>query len=149
MVDTEVAFPPAKEYLYVPSELVNKGNLICCQVMTTCGNPVFDVVDSVSHYSDGFLGSDSLQGYPREQSRRRICCCLDRCHWFSRVFFFVLALMRLTKCLQLFLPLIKSIMGLVSTIGDASLPRGKDHTDKRPLSAIAIGKEYLSWNTTV
>ncbi len=30
MVDSEVAFPPSKEYLYVPSELVNKSNLLCC-----------------------------------------------------------------------------------------------------------------------
>jgi hypothetical protein len=56
MVDSEMAFPPAKEYLYVPSELVNKSNLLCCQIMTTCGNPVFDVVDSISHDSDGLLG---------------------------------------------------------------------------------------------
>ena len=46
--------------------------------------------------------------------------------------------------LSLFLPLIKSIMGLVSTIRDASLPWGKDHADKGQLSSIAIRKEYLS-----
>jgi len=30
MVDTEVTFPPSKEYLYVPSKLVNMSNLLCC-----------------------------------------------------------------------------------------------------------------------
>ena len=53
------------------------------------------------------------------------------------------------KMFFLFLPLIKSTMGLVSTVGNASLPRRKDHADKRPLSAVAVGKEHLSWNAMV
>jgi len=56
MVDSEMAFPPTKEYLDVPSELINESNLLCFQVIATCGNPVFDVVDRVSDDSDGFLG---------------------------------------------------------------------------------------------
>jgi len=56
MVNPKAAFPPTEEYLYVPSELINKGNLLCCKVMTTRGNPVFDVVDSVFHDSNGLLG---------------------------------------------------------------------------------------------
>jgi hypothetical protein len=30
MVDSEVAFPPCKEFLYVPSELVNESDLLYC-----------------------------------------------------------------------------------------------------------------------
>jgi len=56
MVDTKVAFPPSKEYLYVPSEFVNMSNFLCCQIMTTCGNPVFGIIDGVSHHSDRFFG---------------------------------------------------------------------------------------------
>ena len=53
------------------------------------------------------------------------------------------------KMFSLFLPLIKTIVGLVSTVGKASLPRGEDHADKGPLSAIAVGKEHLSWDAMV
>ena len=31
-------------------------NLLCCQLMTTCGNPVFCIFNGVSHYPDRFLG---------------------------------------------------------------------------------------------
>ena len=30
MVNSEVAFPPCEEFLDIPSEFVNKGDLFCC-----------------------------------------------------------------------------------------------------------------------
>jgi len=30
MVDCKVTFPPCKEFLYIPSEFVNKSDLFCC-----------------------------------------------------------------------------------------------------------------------
>ncbi len=41
MVDSEVAFPPCKEFFHVPSELVNESDLLYCQIITAGGNPVF------------------------------------------------------------------------------------------------------------
>jgi hypothetical protein len=56
VVDTEVAFPPCKEFLYLPSEFVNESNLLCCQVKPTCGNPIFCVIDGESDKSERFPG---------------------------------------------------------------------------------------------
>ncbi len=55
MVEPEVTFPPGKEFLYVPSELVNESNLPCGEVKTTCANPVSGAVDGVAHQSERLL----------------------------------------------------------------------------------------------
>jgi len=143
-----MAFPPAKEYLYVPSELINKSNLLCCQVMTTRGNPVFDVVDRVSHDFNGLLGLIHSGGTQQHNGVvEYVAVRIDFIGFQYR--FLGSGFDAADKMLSLFLPLIKSIMGLVSTVGNASLPRRKDHADKRALSAIAVGKEHLSWNAMV
>jgi len=55
MVDLEVAFPPGKKLFYIPSELIDESDLLCCEIITICGNPVFGAINDISNKSSADL----------------------------------------------------------------------------------------------
>jgi len=55
MIDIEVPFPPGKEFLDVPAELINKRHLLCGQIETVGGNPVSFVVNCIANESNRLL----------------------------------------------------------------------------------------------
>jgi len=40
VIDLQVAFPPAKENLYVPPELISEGNLLGGEIVEIGGDPI-------------------------------------------------------------------------------------------------------------
>ena len=80
MVDSEVMFPLRKDFPYVPSEPVNKSNLLCCQGIATYSNPVFGAVDGVSHHSAEFPGLIDSSG-----TQQSYCIIEDVAVWIDFV----------------------------------------------------------------
>ena len=48
MIDLEVPLPPGKERFYVPTKLVDQGDLFGCEIKATGGNPVGFASDRIA-----------------------------------------------------------------------------------------------------
>lgn len=55
MIDLKMKFPPSKEYLNVPSEFVNRGDILGSKVMAVCCNPILFALYTISDKANGFL----------------------------------------------------------------------------------------------
>lgn len=55
LINVEMPLPPAKEFLDVPAELLNKRHLFCGEIETVGGDPVIFVVNDISNEPNSLL----------------------------------------------------------------------------------------------
>ena len=55
VIDFQMAFPPSKEFLNVPSELVDHGDLFSREIISIGGHPEVDSIDVIPDKAQSFL----------------------------------------------------------------------------------------------